>query len=148
MRYYSDITKKFYDTDTACQEAEALFEKELNDAIEKRKERDSAISKEKKELATAIEDAETKLSEAYQNYDLAKEETSKIYDKAKEDALKILKPASEAVTAAQKERYQAISNFNKKFGVYTTSYSGAKAYNELLRTSKIFDNLFNSFFTF
>lgn len=64
MKYYSEKTKKFYEDEAACKEAEESFDKQL-----------VAIETKKKELAEArgarakeVEDAYKKLQEANKEY--------------------------------------------------------------------------------
>lgn len=155
MKFYSEKTQKFYDSEMECRKAEIQFIQDEQAAkakekqpLETKKKKDAAVSKEKKELVSAIEDADAKLTSAYQKYDLAKETAEKIYVKARQDASSVLATAREEIEQAQKERFEAISKFNDKYGAYTTSYTGDKAYREFMRSMKFFDDIFNRFFSF
>lgn len=128
MKYYSEETKKFYDT-----------EKELIKAEEEKKATALSVSKQKKELSDAITLADETLEKAIADYNKIKEEAYQKY-------LETLKPAKEAVDKAQKDKYEALSAFNDKFGTYMVSYTGDKALKEFERTSQLFNNIFNRFF--
>lgn len=135
MRFYSDELKKFFDTEEQCLAEE---EKARVEAEEKK------VTKAK--LAKAVEDAEKDLDVAYENLEGAKErvaELQKEYD-AKVDA--IMDPVLEEIKECTKARAEAIKSFNEKFGVYTTTYSGNKALNEMVKMDKLFDNIFKKFY--
>jgi C1A family cysteine protease len=134
MRYYSDELKKFFDTEKECKEAELKAQisaehKKANKAV----------------MAKVIEEADAQLEVAYTELEKAKEqvkELQKEYD-AKVDS--IMNPAMTNVKECTKKRAEAIKAFNDKFGVYTTSYTGNQALNELHKMNNIFDNIFNKF---
>lgn len=142
MKYYSELTKKAYDTEEDCINAEKMFAEEEA----KKKEEASNLSKEKRELAKLIEDAENELDEAYHFYTEAKEDADKIVSDAEKEAAKIIDEACTKVKAAQRKRYEAIANFNKRFGVYTAHYDGDKALKELRRSTEWINNVFGNFF--
>ena len=64
IRYYSDLTKKFYDEAKECEKAEELFKEE------KAKKEAEALQKsnERKEAAKKVEEAYDKLSAARKEY--------------------------------------------------------------------------------
>lgn len=128
MRYYSDETKKFYDT-----------VEELTKAEEEKKTTALSVSKQKKELSDAISLADDNLEKALNDYNKIKEDAYQTY-------LETLKPAKDAVDKAQKDKYEALSKFNEKFGTYMVSYTGDKALKEFERTSRLFNSIFNRFF--
>jgi hypothetical protein len=135
MRYYSETLNKFYDTEEQCLAEE---EKARVDAEKKK------VTKAK--LAKVVEDADKALDAAYENLEKAKAsvaELQKEYD-AKVD--NIMNPAVELVKKCSKDRADAIKEFNDNFGVYTTTYSGDKALNELVKMDKIFDNFFKKLY--
>ena len=142
MKYYSELTKHTYDTEEECVSAETKFAEEEA----RKKEEASNLSKEKKELAKLIDVADTELDNVYHQYNKAREEANKIISDAQAEADKVIKEASEKVKAAQQKRYDAISNFNKKFGVYTAHYDGDKALQELRRSTEWINNIFRNFF--
>lgn len=142
MKYLSELTNKTYDSVEDCEKAE----KEFNDAKEKEKELAISVSKEKKELAKAVEETETALNAEYENYSEAKKQAEEILKKANDEATELLTKAREKVRQAEQAKYQAISNFNKKFGVYTKSYRGDDARRELERSIGWINDVFNSFF--
>ena len=134
--FYSEKLDKYFDDEDSCLKAESDYDKE-QELIKAKK---SEVSKRKKELAEAIERAEKELSEAYDNLEVCQADADKIIKDAKESASQIIKKAKETVAEKQKSRLEAISNFNKEFGVYTTTYSGDKALEEIRR----FNTLSNS----
>ena len=142
MKYYSELTKKAYDTEEDCINAEKMFAEEEA----RKKEEASNLSKEKKELAKVIETADNELDEAYHSYNEAREKANKIISDAEEEASKVLEEARAKVKAAQRKRYEAIADFNKRFGVYTAHYDGDKALKELRRSTEWINNVFGNFF--
>ena len=145
MKYYSDIVNKVFDSEEECVNAEKEFNEKKEAAEAERKAKAALVSKEKKELSDAVEAAESKLSKAYEEYDLAKEEVKKILEESNQKALDILNPAKEAIREAQKERYTAISEFNKKYGIYTAQYTGDRAFKEFKRATNWIEDFFNRF---
>lgn len=90
MKYYSDVTKKLYDSEQACAEAEALV-------LKKKQEEEAAAAKksqERKARAEAIDASYEKLMAAQKEYsqlvsDFVKDYGSyhKTYSKIGDDAL-------------------------------------------------------------
>lgn len=158
--FYSELTNKYYDSFEECAEAEKQVkeaEDQKKQELAKQEEKKAEISKEKKAMATAVERAESELDYAYTQLEVAKEKASKIYSEAKEQANEIykkaeeemqavLKDAKQAVTDAQEKKFKAVRDFNNKFGVYTTTYSGNKALEELKRANSWINDIFNGFF--
>lgn len=135
MRFYSDVLKKVFDTE------EQLLAEE-----EKAKEAAEAKKVTKAKLAKNVEDADKALDEAYVQLDEAKKavaELQKEYD-AKVDA--IMNPAKDCVKDCIKKRAEAIRAFNEKFGVYTTTYTGNRALNEMLKLESTLDKFWNRFY--
>lgn len=64
MKYFSDVTKKFYDTSDACIEAE---EQALNEQIKERQKKDR-LAAERKERAAEVEEARKKMVAAQKEY--------------------------------------------------------------------------------
>lgn len=64
MKYFSDVTKKFYDTSDACIEAE---ENALNEQI-KEKQKKERLAAERKERAAEVEEARKEMVAAQKNY--------------------------------------------------------------------------------
>lgn len=145
MKFYSDIVNKVFDSEEECLNAEKEFNEKKEAAEAERKAKAALVSKEKKELSDAVEAAESKLSKAYEEYDLAKEEVKKILEESNQKALEILNPAKEAIREAQRERYTAISEFNKKYGIYTAQYTGDRAFKEFKRATSWIEDFFNRF---
>ena len=135
MRFYSDVLKKVFDTE------EQLLAEE-----EKAKEAAEAKKVTKAKLAKNVEDADKALDEAYVQLDEAKKavaELQKEYD-AKVDS--IMNPAKDGVKYCIKKRAEAIRAFNEKFGVYTTTYTGNRALNEMLKLESTLDKFWNRFY--
>ena len=132
MKYYSDKTKKFYETADECMTEEKVFDscKKQNSVL-------------KKKLADDVAQAESKLNEAYDNYSAARDEASSIVREAEKKAKLIVDAARDNVVKAQKEKETALRNFNDKFGTYTVTYTGEDAMREFRRATDILDTLFN-----
>ena len=145
MKIYSEILNKIFDTVEECEAAETQYKKEQEQKDIAKKEKALMVSKEKKELATVVENAELALTKAYDEYEIAKEEVRKILEESNQKAMDILNPAKENIKKAQEEKYKAISAFNKRFGFYTTTYSGDRAYKELKRATSWINDVFDNF---
>lgn len=135
MKFYSEELKKFFDTEEQCLAEE---EKARVEAEEKK------VTKAK--LAKAIEDAEKDLDEAYAGLEEAKQKVAELQKEYDEKVDAIMNPACDLIKECTKVRADAIKSFNEKFGVYTTTYSGNKALNEMAKMDKIFDNIFKRFY--
>ena len=70
----------------------------------------------------------------------------KLVESTEETVNKMLKDAEDKITEAQERRYEAIKNFNEKFGTYTKTYTGDEAYNEFKRNADLFELIFNRIF--
>ena len=135
MRYYSDELKQFFDT-----EEKLLAEEEkARQAVEEKK-----ITKAK--LAKAVEDADKALDNAYECLEEAKKKVAELQKEYDEKVDAIMNPARDLIKDCTKARADAIKAFNDKFGVYTTTYTGNKALNEMIKMEKIFDNIFKRFY--
>ena len=135
MRYYSDELKEFFDT-----EEKLLAEEE--------KARQTAEEKKvtKAKLAKAVEDADKDLDEAYAGLQVAKQQVAQLQKEYDEKVDAIMNPARDLIKECTKARADAIKAFNDKFGVYTTTYTGNKALNEMIKMEKIFDNICKRFY--
>ena len=142
MKYYSELTKKTYETEDECVAAEKAFQEEEAH----KKELANAASKEKKELVKNIDAAEANLSDAYKEYAKAKEKVKSIYAAAEKEAAEILNTAKKGVQDAEIAKCKAIKEFNSKYGAYTKSYSGEEALKELERSISWIDNIFGGMF--
>lgn len=65
MRYYSDVTQEFYETEKACLKAEQAH----TAAARKKEEEERKKSEERKTRAREVEDARKSLDEARKKYD-------------------------------------------------------------------------------
>lgn len=153
MKYFSEKLNKVYNSEAECQAAEMAFDAEQKAKAEREaaiKEQENKVaiqtSKRKKELAKAVDDAEAKVAKAYEDYEVVKEEIKKLTEEYNKKISDLTNPAKEAITQAQRERFQAISEFNKEFGAYTTIYSGNRALEEMKRANSWINDIFNGFF--
>ena len=128
MKYYSDKTSKFYDTQELCEEAERKFDEEKVNS-----------SKTKKELADRIEKLNTQLEDAYNQYKEAKAKGIKMVADATNKANDLLADAKKYIDEIQESKRNAISEFNLKFGAYRVTYTDE----ECKRIANLFDNLLN-----
>lgn len=135
MRYYSDELKKFFNTE------ESLLAEEEKARVEAEEKK---VTKAK--LAKAVEDADKDLDEAYAGLEAAKQQVAELQKEYDEKVDAIMNPARDLIKKCTKARADAIKAFNDKFGVYTTTYTGNKALNEMIKTEKIFDNIFKRFY--
>ena len=153
MRIYSDILKQFYPDVKACEKAEAeyaikkaaeeaKFEADKKALEEKVAAEKAAISKKKKEMADAIELAQEEYAAACKVYDVARKQASDILKKAREEADSVLSVAAKEVEKASEKKMTAVRDFNKSFGVYKTTLTGAKAVEEY---NRVVNNFFNHF---
>ena len=136
MKYYSELTKKMYDTEDALKKAES----ELTESKEK-----TAISK--KESAKKVELADKKYRDALDSYDEAEIRVQDLIEQTKSKIEDMLKVPIQNIKKAKEERLEALLDFNKKYGPYTTSYSGeqaSKEYERLLKANGWFDTLLDS----
>lgn len=135
MRYYSDELKEFFDTE------ESLLAEEEKARVEAEEKK---VTKAK--LAKAVEDADKNLDEAYAGLEAAKQQVAELQKEYDEKVDAIMNPARDLIKECAKARAAAIKSFNDKFGVYTTTYTGNKALNEMVKMEKIFDNIFKRFY--
>ena len=135
MKFYSEGLKKMFDTPEQCLAEE---EKMRVEAEEKK------VTKAK--LAQAVEDADKELDKAYENLKEAKKQVEELQKEYDEKVDAIMNPACDLIKECTKARAGAIKEFNDKFGVYTTTYTGNKALNEMAKMDKIFDNFFKKFY--
>ena len=71
MKFYSEHTKKFYDTEIECRKAESAFNKALKEKEEverKKSEERKARAQKVEEARKKVEDARIELSKANENY--------------------------------------------------------------------------------
>ena len=138
MKFYSETLKKFFDTEASCLEAEEQYKKEQEELVATQ----NAVSKEKKQLAKKIEECDSFLEDAYSAYELAKEEAKKILEESNKQVENLLNPAYQNIKEAQKKKFEALQEFNRKYGAYTTIYNGDRARQEFQRASKFIEDLF------
>lgn len=146
MRYYSDVLKKFFDKEDELIKAEEQHEKLQKELEEKKAKGKQEIVADKKLMAKAVEDADKEIDEAQEQYTKAIQEAKDVIQKAKEEADKIVSPAKEKLNEARQKRYDAIKSFNSKYGPYSVTYTGDKAYTEFKRNYDFINQFFNEFF--
>lgn len=137
MKYYSDVTNKFYEKE------EDLHKAEDNVLAEKKQ-----TSLDKKNLSKKIEETENALALAYEDYDKAKAEVKKILEESNIKCQKILQEANDKITKAKLTNTKAVREFTDKYGTYTVTYTGKKAQEEWERHLKYFDKVFRDFWLF
>ena len=135
MRFYSDELKEFFDTQEQCLAAEETARVE---AEEKK------VTKAK--LAKAIDDADKALDEAYEGLKLAKEQVEELQKEYDSKVDEIMNPAHDRIKECTKARADAIKEFNDKFGVYTTTYTGNKVLQEFVKMDDAFNKLWKKFY--
>ena len=135
MKFYSEELKKFFDTE------ESLLAEEEKARVEAEEKK---VTKAK--LAKAVEDADKALDDAYECLEESRKKVAEIWEEYNEKDEAIMNPARDLIRECTKARADAIKAFNDKFGVYTTTYTGNKALNEMVKMDKIFDNIFKRFY--
>ena len=135
MKFYSEELKKFFDTEEQCLAEE---EKARVEAEEKK------VTKAK--LAKAVEDAEKDLDEAYAGLEEAKQQVAELQKEYDEKVDAIMNPACDLIKECTKARAEAIKEFNEKYGVYTTTYTGNKALNEFAKIDNMMNQLWKKFY--
>jgi len=136
--FYSEILNKYFDSEEECVRAE-LVEKNNRDTIaQQKKEAEQTKLESRKQAAKIVEAAEAALSEAREGLKDAEVEAREAYEK-------IVSPAKKKLQEAEHKRYEAISEFNKKFGVYTKRYTGQEAKDELFNRLSEIEDLWNMF---
>ena len=134
MKFYSEELKQFFDTEEQC----LAEEEEARQKVEEKK-----VTKAK--LAKAVEDADKALDDAYEGLEEAKKKVTELQKEYDAKVDEIMNPARDLIKECTKNRAEAIRAFNEKFGVYTTTYTGNKALNEMLKMEKLMDNMFRKF---
>lgn len=144
MKYYSEITKKFYDD-------EESLTKDEQSIMEKK----NATATRKKDKVKAIEEAKLAVDKAYDNFDSCKQEAAKILEESNKQVEELLNKGREEIKEAESAYYKQIKEFNKDFGEYKVYLSGDDAIreavrieNRLFRDNSLFRSLFNNMFKF
>lgn len=143
MKYYSEVLDYKFDTEEELVKAEEEYEALQKSRKEKANEEKALISKEKKASAAVIKEAEDNVFAAQEKFNEAKKEAQKIIEEARKKAEDIVRTSSKELSAAQEKRYKALKEFNNKFGPYTVSYTGEKAYNEFKKAIDYFNDILN-----
>jgi len=143
MKIYSELLDKLFDTMDECINAEKTYQKEQEEKEKEKAVKAQAVSKRKKELADRVEQAEEEVRKAYAEYDCLKDEAKKILDESNNKIIELLSPAVDKIKAAQRERYNAIVEFNNNFGVYSRQYTGERAFEEFKRATSWAHDIIN-----
>ena len=148
MKYYSDVTKKLYNTEDELKAAEKVVAEE--------EEKKAAIAKSKKADAVKVEDAfkarnaarrdyNTKVVEARKAYNTALVEAKKAFDAAIVEATTAKDKAEEAYNAALKEFTDKHESYHMTLkdgdNVMTISSASDKTYENI---SKEYNNLIDT----
>ena len=139
--FYSEKLNCYFDSEEECKNKEAEFDAEQ----ERKKKAASEYASSKKAAAKKVTDATTLVDEAYQKYEQAREQADAIMAEAREKIHSILGPAKEAITKAEHAKYLAIAEFNEKYGAFTTTYTGKRAYDEFKRMTDRINEVFTTF---
>lgn len=135
MKYYSEELKSMFDT-----------EEQLLAAEETARQKKESAKVTKAKYAKAVKDAETQVEIAHKSYDKAISKVQELQKEYDQKVKEIMDPAVDQLVKAQKDRADAITKFNDKYGTYTTTYTGNEALKEfdkfVDRCSKLFDNRF------
>lgn len=143
MKYYSEVLDDKFDTEEELLKAEEEYKTLQQSKKEKADKERALVSKEKKASADIIKKAEDEVSVAQEKFNAAKKEAQEILDEARKQAEDIIRSSSKELSVAQEKRYRALRDFNEKFGPYTVSYTGEKAYNEFKKAVDYFNDLFD-----
>lgn len=135
MKYYSEQLKSMFDT-----------EEQLLAAEETARQKKESAKVTKAKYAKAVKDAENQVEIAHKSYDKAISKVQELQKEYDQKVKEIMDPAVDQLVKAQKDRADAITKFNDKYGTYTTTYTGNEALKEfdkfVARCSKLFDNRF------
>lgn len=148
MRYYSDKTKKLYDSEEELFNAEKRVEELEAEEVERKKK----LSNEKKDAALKVQLATEAYEKATEQFEKDKKVIEQIMDDARDDAAHImaeahekcegmLKVSKEMLRKAKQEKLEAIEVFNKSYGPYKTILTGEKARKEFEKINSRFDDL-------
>lgn len=155
--FMSELLGKTFNSEEECLKAEKAYTEKTRKEEEAKKLAAKEVSAQKKSLADKIAKADEELTKAMEGYELSKEDVEDIYKEAKEEidaiiaeakdeANEILSAAKDKVRAAQHAKFNAVKEFNEKFGTYEVKYTGEKAANEFNRINKYVSNLMDSMF--
>ncbi len=126
MKFYSDKTKKLYETEDELKAAEAELQ-ELTDSRELTK----------KQLAKKVEAARDREKLAEEAYSKTEKQVEELIENTKKQIDELYDKPTKELREAQEEKLKAIREFNEKFGAYTVSYSAEeidKEFNRLLKS--------------
>lgn len=141
MKYYSEITKKNYNSEKECLEAEKQYALKSNEESKKQ----TQLSIRKKQLAKAIEEADEKVTQANKEYEIAKAEAKKVAEEADKKIDEIFTNAENKIKEAESSKFKLIQKWNEEFGTYNKTYTGKKALEEYEKAINRFNNLFKFF---
>ena len=141
MKIVSDITGKVYNTGDPVKDYK-LCSKEDKEFLEKQsaikkaeEEKAENASRVKRELCSKIDKAQEEIDKAYEEYEEAKEKAKVILEESNDAVAKLLNGAKEKVVAAEKAKWDFITDFNSKFGPYKKTFTGKDATKEFERAT-------------
>jgi len=157
IRYYSEKLDTEFDSEDELNQAEELFDKDLRAKEEAERTKEKAVRARKTELAQLVDEAEKRFTEAENAYAKAKAEANENYhnfirkqreelEKFSKSNLKNVSECMDDLKKAESERYNAIKNYNKEFGIYKKYITEEEAEKSLERSLSIFDDLFSFWF--
>ena len=142
--FYSEELGKYFDTEDECKAQEELFRKNTEKLEIEAKEKENR----KKLLADRISKANDILNIAYKEKENAIKQCKEIRAKADKEIDDIMDRATEKIHVAANNKYKAVLEFNKEFGVYKEFIDDSTAIDELNRTLREFYYPFSSIFKF
>ena len=155
MKFYSEKLDALFDTLEQLEAEELALTKKPSRkkaAVKAEVKPEQPATPTRKELAAEVELADDKVKEAYAAYEAAKLKAEELSKKYLEEINAIIEPAEKAIKVAEQKRYEAIQNFNKNFGAYQVTYTGAKAADELVKAlnniNRRADTIFRDLFWF
>ena len=138
--FYSELLDQYFNSEEECVKAELTEQKRRQEleSIRQQEKTEQENLQSRKQAAKVVEDAEALVSEAYADLKKAEEEARHAYEK-------IVAPAKKKLQDAEHARYEAIRDFNTKYGVYSKRYTGKEAYDEFVRRLDQLDDIWNIF---
>ena len=137
-KFYSEKLNKYFDTEKECLECEKKHDEE----IAKKEAKLNEISNNKKAHVKKIEEIEKDLEKAYADLDIAKKDAEHIVEEARKEIHDILNPVEEKIKELEKKRYNALADFNDKYGPYSRIVTGNEAAKEFQKAVKWFNQFF------
>lgn len=139
MKYYSEISKKLYESEEELKKDESEIQ-----------ERTTVKETTKKELAKNIQKAEESYNLAVEHYNSALKEVQTLLKDTKEKVDEMLKEPLEEIKNTKADKFNALKDFNKQFGPYITTYTSENVdsdykqiFNQKFPFEQMIDFIFN-----